>query len=59
MEWLSILLVLICPIMMLFMMKSHGGHNHNRNNNKLDERIIKLENENKELHRKLNEHSPK
>lgn len=45
--------------MMLFMMKSHGGHSHNRNNNKLDERVIKLENENRELHRKLNELSPK
>ncbi|MDK8642961.1 MULTISPECIES: DUF2933 domain-containing protein [Bacillati] len=32
MEWLSILLVLICPIMMLFMMKSHGGHKDKVNN---------------------------
>lgn len=28
MEWLSYLLVLICPLMMIFMMKGHGHGGH-------------------------------
>ncbi|WML43416.1 DUF2933 domain-containing protein [Neobacillus sp. PS3-40] len=56
MQWLSYLLILICPLMMIFMMKGHGGghHNHDKShashdlNRKVDllqEENIKLRNE--------------
>lgn len=57
MEWLSYLLVLVCPIMMLFMMKGHGGHKHGSNNKQsspdLEDKVLKLEQENKRLSSKL------
>lgn len=27
-EWLPYLLILVCPLMMLFMMRGKGGHKH-------------------------------
>ncbi|MFT8323598.1 MAG: DUF2933 domain-containing protein [Bacillus sp. (in: firmicutes)] len=57
MEWLSYLLVLVCPIMMLFMMKGHGGHKHGQNHNQaaqdIELKMTNLEEENKKLHEKL------
>jgi hypothetical protein len=59
MEWLSFLLLLICPLMMLFCMKGHmvGRHNHNKTNlgNNLEKRMHFLEEENKKLQKELDE----
>lgn len=58
MEWL---LVLICPLMMLFMMKGHGhgGHKHGNDQKQasqnIEDKINKLEEENKELYKQIQE----
>jgi len=57
MEWLIgafpvILLVLICPLMMIFMMRRmHGGHGQpsGRHDDSADERIAELEQQVREL----------
>ncbi|WP_462412190.1 DUF2933 domain-containing protein [Neobacillus sp. Marseille-QA0830] len=55
MEWLSFLLVLICPLMMIVMMRGHGGHgtgpkhHHEGFINELDSKMAKLELENEKL----------
>lgn len=60
MQWLSFLLVLLCPLMMIFMMKGHGGghqhHNHDHAthvNLDLNKRINSLQEENKMLYNEL------
>lgn len=48
MEWLPYLLLLLCPIMMIFCMKGMGGHghkNHSHGTNDLNIKISKLEGE--------------
>ncbi|MFT8321118.1 MAG: DUF2933 domain-containing protein [Bacillus sp. (in: firmicutes)] len=56
MEWL---LLLICPIMMLFMMKGMGGHGHHKNDHDtsdskvLDTKLSKLELENEKLKKEI------
>lgn len=56
MEWL---LVLVCPLMMLFMMKGHGGHKHGNDHKQstqnIEDKINKLEEENKKLYKQIQE----
>lgn len=33
MDWPLLLLLLLCPLMMFFCMRGHGGKNHNHNHN--------------------------
>jgi hypothetical protein len=52
MSWLSILLLLMCPLMMIFCMKGMmGGHKHHDSHasNDLDNKMANLEAENKKL----------
>lgn len=56
MEWLQYLLLLVCPLMMIFMMKGHshgGGHKHHNSSNELDYKISVLEDENKRLQKEI------
>lgn len=55
MEWLSSLLVLVCPLMMIFMMKGHMGHKKDPKHNlhKIEEKIVYLEKENQKLREEL------
>lgn len=59
MEWLQYLLVLVCPLMMIFMMKGHGGHgnshqNHDSHQSKeMDTKLSKLELENEKLRKEI------
>lgn len=58
MEWLSYLLVLICPLMMIFMMRGHGGghkHHDSHATKDLDLKMSKLELENEKLQKKIND----
>ena len=50
MEWLSYLLILICPLMMIFCMRGHGGgHNHDHHSKTMDTKFKLLEEENRKL----------
>ncbi|WP_312098645.1 DUF2933 domain-containing protein [Niallia sp.] len=56
MEWLSYLLVLICPLMMIFMMKGHGGghkHHNSHSMTELDVKMNNLQNENEKLKKEI------
>jgi hypothetical protein len=57
MEWLSYLLLLICPLMMIFCMKGlfGGHHNHKKSDvtNDLEQKVRHLEEDNKQLQREL------
>jgi hypothetical protein len=55
MEWLSYLLLLICPLMMIFCMKGMVGHKHHHNRNPEDIRVklSKLEQENERLRKEI------
>lgn len=55
MEWLSILLLLICPLMMIFMMKGHrGGHHHEPHSAKdLNTKMSNIELENEKLRKEI------
>jgi hypothetical protein len=56
MEWLSYLLVLICPLMMIICMKGHmGGHKHNESHSSKDtsNKIMNLELENEKLRKEI------
>lgn len=65
MEWLKYLLLLICPLMMIFCMKGHShsrGHIEKSDTNKhsyiliskkLDKKMSKLEIENKKLRNEI------
>ncbi|MBP3040739.1 DUF2933 domain-containing protein [Bacillaceae bacterium Marseille-Q3522] len=55
MEWLSYLLVLLCPLMMIFMMKGHGGGHKNHHNSHVDMKVSNLELENEKLRKKIND----
>jgi hypothetical protein len=53
MQWLSYLPLLLCPLMMIFCMRGHGGgHNHHHNQNiskTMDTKLKLLEEENSKL----------
>ena len=67
MEWLSLLLLLLCPLMMIFCMKGHlGGHKHSHGNdshqnhdshlsNGVLSKVKNLELENEKLRKEINE----
>jgi hypothetical protein len=49
MQWLQYLLILVCPLMMIFCMRGHGGgHNHQYDQN-MDKKLKLLEEENNKL----------
>ncbi|WP_141432575.1 DUF2933 domain-containing protein [Bacillus sp. 03113] len=52
MEWLQYLLFLLCPLMMIFCMKGHGGsHKHQDSHitRDLNRKVVNLQEENKKL----------
>jgi hypothetical protein len=53
MEWLQYLLLLLCPLMMIFCMRGHGGgHNHQHDHHlskNMDTKLKLLEEENNKL----------
>lgn len=55
MEWLSYLLVLVCPIMMIVCMRGHGGeHQHaSHSTNGLDKKLNQLAKENQKLKKEI------
>jgi Protein of unknown function (DUF2933) len=55
MEWLPYLLLLLCPIMMIFCIKGmgHGHKNHSHGTNDLNMKISKLEGENERLQKEI------
>jgi len=65
MEWLQYLLLLICPLMMIFCMKGHN-HSHGKGNGdhcedhqthgskELDIKLSRLETENEKLRKEIN-----
>lgn len=57
MEWLSYLLLLLCPLIMIFCMKGLGGHKHHHSyySKDLDTKMSKLELENKKLKKELDD----
>lgn len=59
MDWIQILLVLLCPIMMIFCMKGHlGGHKHSHDSHgmtKLEKEVVNLHEENAKLKKELSE----
>lgn len=58
MEWLTYLMLLLCPLMMIFMMKGHGGghKNHASNDSKeLDAKISSIKLENDKLRKEIKE----
>lgn len=61
MEWLFYLMLLICPLMMIFMMKGHGSHgvrhqHHDSHVSKdLDIKMSNLEIENQKLRKEIND----
>ncbi|WP_445492030.1 DUF2933 domain-containing protein [Niallia sp. 03133] len=56
MEWLSYLLFLICPLMMILCMKGMNGHKHNASHasKEIDVKMTKLEQENEQLRKEIN-----
>lgn len=57
MEWIPFLMLLICPLMMIFMMKGHshrGGHDHHNSSKELHIKLTKLEKENERLQKEIN-----
>lgn len=55
MEWLTYLLLLLCPLMMIFCMKGMAGHKHHgsHTSNKLDTKMSQLEVENQKLRKEI------
>jgi cell division protein FtsB len=56
MSWLNILLLLLCPLMMIFCMKGMmGGHKHHDSNasNDLHKKMATIEAENKKLRNEI------
>lgn len=56
MEWLSYLLLLLCPLMMIFCMKGHlGGHKHHDSHSSIDlsKKMRNLEAENEQLRKEI------
>lgn len=57
MDWLQILSLLICPLMMIFCMKGMmGGHKHHHDShsmNDIDNKMIKLQAENDKLRKDI------
>ena len=56
MSWLSILVLLICPLMMILCMKGMmGGHNHHdsHSSHDLNKKMMNLEAENEKLRKEL------
>jgi uncharacterized protein YlxW (UPF0749 family) len=57
MEWLSYLLILLCPLMMIFCMKGHmGGHSHQDDKHasmNIDKKVDHLQEENKKLRNEI------
>ncbi|MCM3389300.1 DUF2933 domain-containing protein [Lysinibacillus fusiformis] len=61
-NWVSFLILLICPLMMLFMMFSGKGHGHGKGGHKahnsslkeLDSKVTSLEKENAQLKEEIN-----
>lgn len=53
MEWITYLLILLCPIMMIFMMKGHGKGHQNHNNSHVDHELEKKINHLHEDNKKL------
>ncbi|MDR6999463.1 DUF2933 domain-containing protein [Neobacillus niacini] len=52
MEWLSYLLILLCPLMMIFCMRGHGGHKHQHEQHftkNMETKLKLLEEENNKL----------
>jgi hypothetical protein len=54
MEWFSYLLLLLCPLMMIFCMKGMGSHEHHHSSNDMEEKMSKLELENEKLRKEVN-----
>lgn len=56
-EWLSYLLLLLCPLMMIFCMKGMGGHKHHHSHSSkdLDTKMSKLELENEKLRKEIDD----
>jgi len=57
-EWLKYLLILVCPLMMIFCMKGHGhGHKHQNHEShcskEMDTKISNLEIENAKLRQEI------
>jgi len=57
-EWLKYLLILVCPLMMIFCMKGHGhGHKHQNHESHcskgMDTKISNLEIENAKLRQEI------
>ncbi|PLR83704.1 hypothetical protein CVD25_13640 [Bacillus canaveralius] len=56
MEWLSYLVLLLCPLMMIFCMKGHGGgHKHHDSHSSKDfnNKVDNLETENAKLRKEI------
>jgi hypothetical protein len=56
MEWLSYVLLLLCPLMMIFCMKGHmGGHKHHESHSSTDlsKKIMNLESDNEQLRKEI------
>ena len=56
MEWLQLLTLLICPLMMIFCMKGmfgHSKHHHTHGTKDLDARLKSIELENGKLKREI------
>ncbi|MDQ0161823.1 DUF2933 domain-containing protein [Aeribacillus alveayuensis] len=57
MNWANLLILLLCPLMMLFCMKGHKHHKHHSSDNhsirKLQDQIEKFKAENEQLKRQL------
>ena len=57
MEWLQLLMLLICPLMMIFCMKGMSGHknhdHHSHSSNYLNEKMLNLELENEKLRKEV------
>ncbi|NNU82271.1 DUF2933 domain-containing protein [Geobacillus sp. BMUD] len=57
MNWANLLILLLCPLMMLFCMRGHKHHNHHSSDNhsirELQDQIAKLQADNEQLKRQL------
>lgn len=58
-NFLSILALLVCPLMMFFCMRGHSGHGHKGHgqpqDNHIDQKIQKLEEQNQQLLKEIGE----